>query len=71
MNGMVSKPLLPGCSLIPVSSVAPMNNIDIRVLSRNAGGIDQLSARQWIEAALGRHLAQAPHVVNNFVWVLM
>jgi hypothetical protein len=68
MNGMFSKSLLPGCLLIPVPSVAPMNDIDIRVLSR-AGGIDQVSARQWIEAALGRHLAQ--RVAKNYVWVLM
>jgi hypothetical protein len=48
-------------------SVAPMN--DIRVLSRNAGGIDQVSARQWIEAALGR--APARTVAGNYIWVLM
>jgi hypothetical protein len=48
-------------------SVAPMN--DIRVLSRNAGTIDQVSARQWIEAALGR--AHARTVAGNYIWVLM
>ena len=69
MNGMFSKSLLPGCLLIPVPSIAPMNDIDIRVLSCNAGGIDQVSARQWIEAVLGRHPAQ--HVAKNYVWVLM
>ena len=55
--------------LIPVPSVVPMNDIDIRVLSRNAGGIDLVSAREWIEAALGRHLVQ--RVAKNYVWVLM
>ena len=42
---------------------------DIRVLSRNAGGIDQVLARQWIEAALGRHPAR--NVAENYIWVLM
>ena len=47
--------------------VAPMT--DIRVLSRNAGGIDQAVARQWIEAALGTH--PAVNVAANYIWVLM
>ncbi|KAF8804291.1 hypothetical protein BYT27DRAFT_7107721 [Phlegmacium glaucopus] len=42
---------------------------DIHVLSHNTGGIDQVSARQWIEAALGR--APARTVAGNYIWVLM
>ena len=42
---------------------------DIRVLTRNAGGIDQGLARGSIEAALGRH--PAVNVAANYIWVLM
>jgi hypothetical protein len=42
---------------------------DIRVLSRSAGGIDQVVAREWIEAALGRDPAR--RVAGNYIWVLM
>lgn len=42
---------------------------DIRVLSSQTGGIDQATARQWIEAALGRAPANA--VATNYIWVLM
>ena len=47
--------------------VAPMT--DIRVLSRNAGRIDQALARQWIEAAMNTH--PAVNVAGNYIWVLM
>jgi len=47
--------------------VVPM--ADIRVLSRNAGRIDQALARQWIEAALGTH--PAVNIAANYIWVLM
>jgi len=49
------------------SFVAPMS--DIRVLSRNAGRIDQALARQWIEAALG--MQPAVNIAANYIWVLM
>ena len=42
---------------------------DIRVLSRSTGGLDQVSARQWIEAALERNPART--VAGNYIWVLM
>jgi hypothetical protein len=48
-------------------SVAPM--YDIRVLSRSTGGLDQVSARQWIEAALERDPART--VAGNYIWVLL
>lgn len=48
-------------------TVASMN--DIRVSSRNAGKINQVSARQWIEPALAR--APARTVAGNYVGVLM
>jgi hypothetical protein len=47
--------------------VVPM--ADIRVLSRNAGRIDQALARQWIEAALGTQ--PAVNIAANYIWVLM
>jgi hypothetical protein len=63
MNGMF---LFPAWSFTN-SCVAPM--ADIRVLTRNAGGIDQGLARGSIEAALGRH--PAVNVAANYIWVLM
>jgi hypothetical protein len=42
---------------------------DIRVLSSNAGRIDQALARQWIEAALGTQ--PAVNIAANYIWVLM
>lgn len=63
MNGMYFNA---SCSLAN-SPVGPI--LDIRVLSSNAGGIDQVLARQWVEAALGRPPAQT--IAGNYIWVLM
>ena len=63
MNGM----FLFSAWLFTNSCVALM--ADIRVLSCNAGGIDQGLARGSIEATLGRHSAVS--VTANYIWVLM